>query len=309
MRFIINNMVFLILFVFVSASPIAAFDLDRLSFTIQPKIPIDDGSLSDYGIGFRYTDRIAGEIRLNITEKKTNEKFSGIDNSLNVVAHSEWKLFFIPFQYSFVKNEKTDFSAGLGGYYYRENLDENGYFELASLDTPVNAYTNRFFMNLGGPIIETEFSHAFSRFFRLAARAEVVPFGFYNAEQTVDIIPLFASNFSNAFSHSQSNSGAVFFHGKLTTTFFDLVDISAAYTGSFMSLDVVDFDADYNVLVSGKDSYSQIIQIEGTLNFKVDVFNVNIGIGGLFNAVYLDSKLATENKRLYFVFGGKKPFR
>jgi hypothetical protein len=296
----------ILLLIFVSVSSVIAFDLGRFSFTIQPKIPTDDGSFSDYGIGFRYADRIATEIRLNITEKRTNEEFSGIDNSLNAVVHSEWRWFFIPFQYSFIKNEKTVFSSVLGGYYYREKLDENGYFQLASLDTPVNAYINHFSMNLGGPIIETEFSHAFNHFFRLTARAEAAPFAFYNAQQRIDIIPLF--DFSD-FSHSQSNSGAMYFYGRLTARFFDLVDIAAAYTGSFMPFDVVDFDSDFNVLVSGKDSYSQSIQIEGALNFKLDIFTVNLGIGGIFNAVYLDSTLTTEGKRLYFVFGAKKPFR
>jgi len=296
----------ILLLILVSASSVVAFDFGRFSFTIQPKIPTDVGSISDYGIGFHYNDKIASEVRLNITEKRTNEIFSGIENSLNAVVHSEWKWFFIPFQYSFIRNEKNNFLAGLGAYYYREKLDENGYFQLASLDTPVNAYINHFLMNLSGPIIEAEFSHVFNNFFRFTARAEAAPFAFYKVQQQLDIIPLF--EFSD-FSYNQSNSGAMFFHGKLTAHFFELVDVSTAYTGSFMSFDVVDFDSDFNVFVSNKDSYSQSIQIEGDLNLKFNIFTVNIGIGGIFNAVYLDSTLTTEGKRLYFVFGGKKPFK
>ena len=36
---------------FVAISPVAAFDFDRFSFSLQPKIPTDDGSLSDYSLG------------------------------------------------------------------------------------------------------------------------------------------------------------------------------------------------------------------------------------------------------------------
>jgi len=317
MRFIIHNMVFLVLFVLVSASPVAALDFGRFSFSLQPKIPTDDGSLSDYSIGVRYTDRISSEIRLNITEKRLNEKFTGIEDSLNVVVNSEMKWFFMPLQFAFTRSEQIHFSAGLGVYYYRQKLDENGYFIMTSLDTPVNAYINNFSMNLVGPIIEAKFAGAFAeKKFSISAEVELAPIAYLNAKQTVDILPLFASNLSNdfsielsnPFSHSQSYWDALYFHGKLTMSFFNIVDISGIYNGSFHTFDAIDFDSDYNVFVSSKKSYSQNIQIEGSVRIHLDPVDINFGIGGVFSSVYLDSTLTTEGKRLYFVFGGKKSF-
>ena len=292
----------------VSASHVGAFDFDRFSFSLQPKIPTDDGSLSDYSIGFRYTDRLSSEIRLNMTEKRLNEKFTGIDDSLNAVVNSETKWFFMPLQFAFANSEQIHFSAGLGVYHYRQKLDENGYFILSSLDTPVNAYINNFSMNLTGPMVEAKFTGTFAKKFTISAEAEFVPIAFLNAKQTVDIVPLFASNFSNAFSHSQSNSDALSFQGKLTAGFFNIVDITGIYNGSFHTFDAVDFDSGYNVFVSSKKSFSQNIQIEGSVRININPVDINLGIGGIFSSVYLDSALVTENKRLYFVFGGKKTF-
>ena len=302
---------FIVLFIlsaFAAASPVDvdALDLSRFSFTVLPTIPTDDGSLSNYGLGYHYNDKFASEIRLNIFEKRTIEEFSGIDDSLNVVNRSEWRWFFLPLQYSFIKNDKISFSGGLGVYYYREKLEENGYFSIMSLDTPVNAYINNFSMNFVGPIVETEFSYTSANSFKISVRAELVPFAFFNAEQTVDIIPLF--DFQGAFSNNQSNWGAMYFRGELTVGLFDLVDISAAYNGTFLTFDVIDFDADYNVLTSGKKSYSQSIQIEGVYNLKINSFNLKVGVGGLFNSVYLDSTLTTEGNRFYFIFGGERRY-
>lgn len=299
---------FILLF-FTSAARVNAFDLSQFSFDIQPKIPIDGSSLSDYGIGFHYTEKISSEVRLNITEKRTNEKFSGVENSLNAVVHSEWKLFIIPFKYSFIKNEQTRFSAGVGAYYYKEKLDENGYFILTSLETPVNAYTNQFSMDLFAPAAEVEFSHKFSDLFQFNVSTGIVPFGFFNTKQTVNIIPLFSKDsfsFFNAFSYSQEKTGALSFHGMLTMSFFNLVDISGGYNGSTLTFDVIDFDSDYNVLVSEKKSYSQSVQVEGSFKVKFNFIEFNVGVGGVFSSVYLDSVLTTEGKRFYFVLGGKK---
>ena len=295
----------LLLIVFLLVSPVNAFDFGKFSFSIQPKIPTDEGSLSDYGIGFRYTDKISSEIRLKMTERRTTEKFSGIDSSLNVVVNSETKWSLLPLQYSFFRTEKNTFSAGLGIYHYRQKLEENGYFNLIFLETPVNAYINNFTMNITGPIIEAQFSSAFSDFFTITAAAEIVPFAFINTKQTVDIIPLY---FTGAFTHDQSQSGALVFQGKLATGIFDLVDISGIYNGFFHTFDSIDFDDDLHTIVTSKKSLSQSFQIEGSVNIKINPVDVNIGIGGIFNSVYLDSVRATEGRRLYFVFGGKKTF-
>lgn len=227
---------------------------------------------------------------------------------MNVVHNSEQKWFFIPLQFTFTSNEKIHFSAGLGLYHYRQKLDENGYFIMSSLDTPVNAYANNFSMNQTGPIVEARFGGAFADIFRITAEAEYIPIAFLKANQKVDIVPLFASNFTSAFSHKQTGSDAMSFQGKLTLDFFNIIDITGIYNGSAHTFDTADFDKDYNVFVSRKKSYTQNIQIEGSVRININSVGVNIGVGGIFNSVYLDSARVTEGKRLYFVFGGKKAF-
>jgi len=293
----------------VSVFHINALDLDRFSFSFLPAIPTDDGTFSDFGIGFHYTDRFASEIRLNIDEKRTNEKFSGVENSLNAIVRSDWKWLFIPLKYSIIKKDSTHLSTGLGINHYRQDLEENGYFQINSLETPVNAYINNFSMNFTGLFVETEFSHEFHDFFQITAKVELVPYAYLNAKQTVDIIPLFESTFSNAFSHSQSNSDTFSIGGKITLSIFNIIDISAAYNVRNHTFNVIDFDTDFNVFVSSKESSSRSFQIEGLLNLEInESFRANIGIGGIFSSVYLDSTLATEGKRIYFVFGGKKSY-
>ena len=276
---------------------------DRFSFSLMPKIPTDDGSFSEFGFGYQFTDRFASEIRLNINEKRLNERFGNIDNSLNAVINSEWRWFAVPLRYSFLRDSNMHLSAGFGLFYYRQNLEENGYFNASFLNPPVNAYTNSFSMNVVGPLLEADFSYVFSDFFIIRTKADLVPFGLLSASQRVNIIPLFDNNLHGAFSHSQESSNAQFFQGRLTMDFYNLIAVSGIYSGSFHKFDAVDFDSDYNVFTSSKMSASHSFRIEGSVYYDFEHFTVSTGIGGLFNSVYLGSSLATKSSRFYFIFG------
>jgi len=60
------------------------FDIDSINFFIAPKI-LNDGSITDIGFRYRYSEKISGSLRFRSTMISKNEELPGVPDSLNAV--------------------------------------------------------------------------------------------------------------------------------------------------------------------------------------------------------------------------------
>jgi hypothetical protein len=94
------------------------FSFGNMYFEVSPKI-LEDGSITDINIGYRYTEKYAGDLRLRFSKESKNEEIEldEVKDSLNTVNNSNTEVYLLPFEYYFVVNTTIEARAGIGAYY------------------------------------------------------------------------------------------------------------------------------------------------------------------------------------------------
>jgi len=304
------NKLFLIL-IFISPlvySEEVNFDLGNFNFFLSPKI-MKDGSITDFGIGLYYSEKLSGEFRIRYTTISKNEELSGVSDSLNAINENTFELYLLPTKYDFLHNNNSRLWVSGGVYYEYDKLNEKGFFNMPKLEllTPprerVNSYANDFSMHLLGPLAETGILFDL-RFLKTTFSAGVVPIFFMYSSQNMSIIPLLDLNRAK---YSQNTWGSPYFFCIFESTIFKYVNIVLQYDYMKLNYKGIDFDANLNWINPEKITITQSIKIEASALIPWGGnLSAQIGYGYTFDSIKMDSAVAISSNKHYIILAVKK---
>ncbi|MDR1030959.1 MAG: hypothetical protein LBL76_08835 [Treponema sp.] len=99
------------------AVPLATQSQEKFSFSLAPKV-LKDGSITDISLGYHYTPKSAGNVRLRFSNTAKNEQFDEtVQDSINAVEDKTFALFLTPFEFAFFNRPRVQLKVG-GGLYY-----------------------------------------------------------------------------------------------------------------------------------------------------------------------------------------------
>lgn len=282
------------------------FDIGRFSFFLTPKI-LKNGSITDFGLGYEYTEHFAGELRLRFSTEVKNEQFDEtIPDSLNAADENNFEVFLMPFEYFFVKKQRIRIRAGLGLYYSYVTLAEKGYFNMPVLETlgkeKVNSFSNDFTMHVLGPILETGFSYR-EGWFNISVRGGIVPVFYLNTRQKMGIVPLMEPDYTD---YSQNTSGSPYIYADVGFILFKYISLALLYDFSRLDYDVIDFDNNLNWEHPGRTVTTHSLKAEMSLLIPLQgPVYTQIGYGHTFDTIQLDSASPVQGNRQYLIFSAK----
>jgi hypothetical protein len=283
------------------------FDFGRFSIFSSSKI-LKDGSATDAGLGYAYTERFAGELRFRFSGESKNEQFDEtVPDSLNAMTKNAFALFFAPLEYFFVKDPNTQFHAGAGAYYQYETLSEKGYFNMPALEAlgkeKINSFSNDFSTHALGPNIEAGFTRK-TAWLDVSVRGGVVPVFWLHTDQKMRIDPLMEPNYAD---YSKNTWGSPFVYGDLSTIFFKYISLTLWYDFSRLKYPIIDFDSNLQWYNPERTVASQSVKLEASLLIPLpSSVYTQIGYGHAFDAVRLDSGEPARNGRHYLIFAVDK---
>jgi len=229
-----NVMKKVLIFTFLSLQIIYAngqsFSFGNFDFLLSTKI-MEDGSISDFGLGYNYSERISSRLNIRYTNITKNEELIGVEDSLNAVKETFFELFFSPIEYNFFKRKSSKAWAGAGLYYEYNKLDEKGYFNMPSLEIlnppkeRVNSYTNDFAMHLIGPLIDIGINYK-SDYFSIGFSGGIVPIFYLSGKQKTSIVPLI---YPHTAENSQNIFGSPHLYLNLDGIFFKYINLVLLY--------------------------------------------------------------------------------
>lgn len=284
------------------------FELNKFNFVSSHKI-LEEGSITDMGLGFAYTQTLSGELRYRSTKTAKNEELDGTADSLNAVNETIYEFFLSPVKYRFDNDKGFRIWAGGGLYYEYNKLNEKGFFNLPSLETlnppreRVNSYTNDFTMHLVGPLLEAGTSFA-SKWFSFGFFGSVVPVFFLSTRQKTGIVPLLDPHFAE---HSQKTGGSPSIYLTLDSVIFKYVNVTLLYDYVRLKYQFIDFDENLNWISPDRDVVIQSFKIETSALIPLgDDFRLQAGYGYTFDSTRLDSTPAVLGNRQYLILTVKK---
>ncbi|MDR1059584.1 MAG: hypothetical protein LBL43_08535 [Treponema sp.] len=284
---------------------------DRIFFSLTPRL-IEDGSILDSSLGFRYTRRLAGELRFRRTESSLNEEFEGVKDSLNAINSSIYEFYLLPLEY-YARSSALEFRGGLGAYFYNESLKEKGFFnmpELEQLSPPrerVNSYTNDFSLRILGPLVQGSLSWIPSEWFRFVLQAGVAPvFGAW-VDQTTTIEPLLDPR---RMEHSQRKLGSPYVFTEFSAVVVKYLYLAAFWDFYRFRYDWLDMDYDGTgfVWVYGeREVVSSSVKLEANILIPLGRdMCAQVGYGHIFETIRAASAPAERTNKHYFTVSGKK---
>jgi hypothetical protein len=278
------------------------FDFGRFSFSSSPKI-LKDGSITDLGLGYAYTDRLGGELRVRFSAESKNEAFDedGVSDSLIAITKNAFTLFLMPV-YFFFKSPNIRFQAGAGAYYQYETLAEKGYFNMPILEAlgkeKVNSFSNNFSAHVLGPNFELSFTHSTS-WLSLSIRGGVIPVFYLHTSQNMGIVPLMEPDFAD---YSQNTWGSPSAYGDIGFVLFKIVSFALLYDFSRLKYEGVDWDDNLKWYHPEKTIVSQSIKLESSLLIPLQSsMYAQIGYGHIFDSVRYDGDDPVKNERQYLI--------
>jgi hypothetical protein len=284
-----------------------SFDFGRFSFFSSPKI-LKDGSITDVGLGYAYTERLAGELRLSFSGESKNERFDeAVPDSLNAMTKNAFTVYLVPLEFFFIKSQRTRLHAGAGLYYHYETLSENGYFNMPALEQigkeKVNSFSNDFSTHTLGPGIEAGFAHSMS-WLDLSVRAGVIPAFWLHTNQNMRIVPLMEPDYAD---YSQDTWGSPYVYGEGSFIFFKFVSLALLYDFSSLNYQAIDFDENLQWHNPERTVFSQSLKLEASLLIPLpSSVHAQIGYGHTFDSVQLDSGDPVWSNRQYLIFAVNK---
>jgi hypothetical protein len=283
--------------------------LDSFFFSLSPRA-MEDGSITDASLGYRYTEKFSGELRLRRSEETKNEEFDNTDASLNAIHSTIYEVFFFPFEWN------PDISGarlrlGIGAYYYDEALKEKGFFDMAVLNSlgkaSLNSYTNDFSLRIVGPLVDTGFVWRKSDWFGVSLSGGVVPIFYARTNQDVSIVPLMSPVRAD---YSQNTFGSPYLYADLSLIVLRYASVSIAYDYTRLKYNVLDFTYDgsgFTWDTPGRTVTLQSLRLEGALRIPLGAdIHAEIGGGCIFDSVKIDSGSAVHTNKNYITVSGKK---
>ena len=308
--FVLRSILFLVsLFI-----PCFAFPQDKtvnignFSFFLSPKI-LEEGSITDAGIGLTYKDSWGGELRFRYTAIEKNEEIPGTADSLNAINEKFFEVFLLPAEYRFIDKQNFKFYAGAGLYYEYNKLKEKGFFNLPVLETldppreRVNSYNNDFSMNLFGPLIESGFSYYSSKF-DVNFFAGLVPVFFLTSAQKMSIAPLLDPIIAD---YSQKTWGSPHFFLNLETTVLKYANLLLLYDAAWLKYQIIDFDENMKWIHPDRTVVTQNLKVEASFLYPFsNEISFQIGYGYMLEFISLDSDPAVSEGKHYLILTTKK---
>jgi hypothetical protein len=281
------------------------FDAGPFSFSSATKI-LKDGSITDMGIGYAYTENFAGELRLRFSnEIKTSRFDEKVPDSLNASNENNFEIFALPLKYMIMKNKNIEFHTGAGLYYSYGTLTEKGYFNMPALETlgkeKVHSFSNDFSRHILGPDIETGFNCRVG-WFNVFINAGIVPIFWLYSRQKMGIVPLMEPDAAN---YSQTTQGTPFFYTDAGFTLFKYILLVFLYDSSRLNYKVIDFDNNLKWYNPERAVVSQSLRIEASLLIPVRGMAYQIGYGHTFDTTRLDSAPPVRNNKQYLILSVK----
>jgi hypothetical protein len=271
---------------------------------------MEDGSLTDASVGYRYAEKFAAELRFRKSEIIKTEQVSNVPDSLNFVHDTTYEISLFPAEYYFIKDSDAEFRLGAGAYYGYNTLKEKGYINMPELFTyygkqALNSYSNEFLIHILGPVLDLGFVYRNSDMMRISLSAGVVPIYYVGTRQKGSITPLLAKDID----HSQQSSGSPKFYSTVNIIFLKYFSFSFLYDYSRLKYDVFGFiwnGTDFEWNPSGQTEVSQSFKLEAALLLPVtDSLCVQIGYGRIFDVTKIDSGAAVRETRNYIALYGK----
>jgi hypothetical protein len=303
-----------LLIIFLFSWPVCTFsqntqlNIGNFSFSLSPKI-LKDGSITDAGFGFNYTEQLGGELRLRYIATSKNEDLFDVKDSLNAVSENIFEIFLLPLEYSFIRNTNNRLWFGGGIYYEYDNLNEKGFFNMPVLETlippreRVNSYTNEFSMHIMGPLLDTGYRHNWEKFV-MSISGGIVPVFFLHSTQKTKIIPLLDPQTAE---YTQNTWGSPYFYINLDTVILKYINLVFLYDLSKLTYKVLDFDSNLAWINPEQNVTIQILKTEASLLLPLGgSMRFQIGYGFKFDYTRFGSGSIVENNRQYVILTVKK---
>jgi len=306
----------LIFFIIFASTPVFAentrFDFGNFFISLSPRI-LEKGSMTDIALGYRYTEKDAGELHLRFSKEDKNEEFDidGVTDSLNALSENNFEVFLLPIEHVFIRSRTADFSAGLGLYYNYNKLVEKGYFNMPALEAGgrerVNSYSNDFSMHSFGPVVDIGFFTK-AAFLEISGNAGIVPiFGLF-AKQKMGIIPFLGPDLAD---FSQLTYGSPYAYADINFILLKYFSLGFLYNFSRLEYQVIDFDDNLKLRYPSQTVFTNSLKLEASFLIPItdSVFS-KIGFGYSWGAIQLDAAEPIWNRQYYFIFNTEvKPKR
>lgn len=299
----------LIVFLFLALTVYAQnsrFDIGNLSFFISPKI-MNDGSITDIGLGYGYTEKLSGSLRFRSSITSKNEEIEDTEDSLNAVNEKIFEFYILPVEYYFVKTPGARFWAGGGLYYQYTILNEKGFFNMPSLELlippkeRVNAYTNNLKMHLLGPLIETGVSHI-SEWFNISFSGGINPVFFLTSKQNMSMEPLI----SGSAKYKQNTWGSPYFFFNLDGILFKYINLVLLYDFAALKYRIIDFNTSLEWINPEVSATVQSFRIEASLLIPLGDMRAQIGYGWSYNKTQIENGVTSSGNKHYIILTAKK---
>jgi hypothetical protein len=280
--------------------------IGNFSFSLSTKI-LEDGSMSDFGLGYRYTNRLRASLHTRYTSTAQNEELLGVPSSLNAATENILDIFLLPLEFTIFQGNSSRLWAGIGAYYQYDQLNEKGFFNMPELETMlglerVNAYANDFSMHLFGPLLDTGFSLSF-RNFSASLSFGIVPLFFLSSSQETTIDPLITPSTAT---NSQSTSGAPYLYASLDCVLFRYFNLVFLYDFASLKYELIDFDDYFDWIIKENEAAVQSFKMEGSLLLPLGGMTLQLGYGFIFSSIKLSGGTEVSNNRQYIIFAAKK---
>jgi hypothetical protein len=278
------------------------FSLGNFSFSLSPKV-LETGTITEFALGYAYTDQFAGDLRLRYTTIAQNEDLLGVDDSLNAVNEKIFEIFLLPMEYRFLINPEINGQIGLGIYYEYDKLVEKGYFDMPDWgEERINSYTNDFSMHIIGPILDTRFIYR-GWWFNLTIAGGIVPVFYVGAHQKIGIVPLV----QDYMDYSQNTVNGPYVYTDLSCTFFKYVSLVFLYDFARRNYKIATVNDANEWYTPDTTLISQSFKLEASLliPFGSGIY-AQLGYGHAFDSMQVDSASPIRTNEHYLICSFKK---
>jgi hypothetical protein len=301
-----------IIFVYLITAPLAVtfaqekkIDFGNVNFFLSPKIA-EGGSITDFGLGLKYSDRWGGELSFRYATITKNEELQDASDSINVIDENIIEIFLLPANYKLYNISQTSFYLGGGVYYEFDKLKEKGFFNMPSLENlgkeRVNSYDNDFLMHVTGPLLKMGFDHK-AKYFNASLSGSIVPLFFLASSQKMGIKPLLDPNYAE---YSQNTTGSPYLFADVDVALFKYINIGFHYNFVHLNYKTIDFDTNLDWYNPERKVDTRSIKIDGSILIPLSSdMSVQIGYGYILDIIKFDSSSRNSNRQ-YVIFTVKK---
>jgi hypothetical protein len=280
------------------------FNLGRISFSMTPKI-LENGTLTDYSLGYRYAERFAVELRTRFTEESYNAPLYEDMKSLVATDNTVYEFFILPLRYYFYKNAQMKFGAGAGAYYEYNEVKQEGYFN--NEDWPagfkLNTYDNDFSMSILGPLADLGFSYRTENCY-FSISGGIMPVFSLWRDQSQSMAPFMIQE---TFDFSQQTSGGPYLYFDLSAILFRYVYLALAYEYTKLQYGVIVINDRDKWKAQDENVISMSFKLEAALLVPLGAnISFQIGYGHSFDSIGSDTDSLMKSEQDYFICGVKK---